>query len=541
MLMSKSITRISPVLILILNLVVFNSYMPVSNGLPFIMSCSSNPNPNPKPKLALPKALDSQIPGTWSYDTMTRRIDSEILQRTYDENEIEFKSPKFASALVKFNALRLELRNAGDTKLRHLHPIPITSGTTGTTDSNTHDRDREMDEWRNILTPFVDDRNDTWLSCPWMVAEFYVYRRLLEALGYFDPSVDTVGYDPFDKQKRMGLIQSISLASPILAQMEPFLNIDINTHDHQHQHQHKHNDITLSEQGMGLAIAFALWGNKMDLSLWPADSTQNTNMPDMFDAILRSADDNLLHDDTHTLIAYTNTLRDATSQRCRILNKANKHNNTNEPRPIRVDIIVDNAGFELIMDLVLADYLIASGIADTVRFQLKAHPTFVSDAMEKDLVNHISHYADSHGDGHTPTTRCAGQRWRDHLLTGRWQCHEDNFWVQPPPMWEMPPPLRQNLAEGCDLAFVKGDANYRRLLGDLAWDPSEDGFEDVVGAYFPCPVCALRTLKAEVGCGMEKELVERARGLDENWSVNGRFGVVQFSMGAGADTSGGTD
>ena len=75
------------------------------------------------------------------------------------------------------------------------------------------------------------------------------------------------------------------------------------------------------------------------------------------------------------------------------------------------------------------------------------------------------------------------------------------------------------------------NANYRRLLGDLEWDYSAP-FEDVVGHYFPCPVCALRTLKAEVGCGMEKSKVENAKSLDDQWLVNGRFGVVQFSQGA---------
>ena len=98
-------------------------------------------------------------------------------------------------------------------------------------------------------------------------------------------------------------------------------------------------------------------------------------------------------------------------------------------------------------------------------------------------------------------------------------------------MWEMPEPLRSDLKNRCDLAFVKGDANYRRLLGDRYWDYTSP-FKDVVGCYFPCPVCSLRTLKAEVGCGMEKEQVERAKGLDDEWMVNGRFGVVQFGSGA---------
>jgi hypothetical protein len=129
----------------------------------------------------------------------------------------------------------------------------------------------------------------------------------------------------------------------------------------------------------------------------------------------------------------------------------------------------------------------------------------------------------------------AGDRWNHYLTSGQWECHENAFWIQPPPMWEMPLDLRTDLKKCCDLAFFKGGANYRRLLGDLQWDFSKDSFEDVVGCYFPCPVCAWGTLKAEVGSGTEEGTVERARELDvDNWSTNGRFGVVHFFMGADA-------
>ena len=77
-----------------------------------------------------------------------------------------------------------------------------------------------------------------------------------------------------------------------------------------------------------------------------------------------------------------------------------------------------------------------------------------------------------------------------------------------------------------------GDANYRRLLGDRLWDLTAP-FQDVVGCYFPCPVCALRTLKAELGCGIEAEEVEKAKALDDAWMTNARFAVVQFGTGAG--------
>ena len=192
-------------------------------------------------------------------------------------------------------------------------------------------------------------------------------------------------------------------------------------------------------------------------------------------------------------------------------------------------MIIDNAGFELVTDLALADHLVQSGVAEVVTFQLKSHPTFVSDAMEKDLEDTVRYYESLDGAVY-PNARRAGERWRTYLDSGKWRCNEDPFWAQGSAMWDMPAPLRSDMARRCDLAFVKGDANYRRLLGDRDWDLSAP-FVDVVGCYFPCPVCALRTLKAEIGCGMDKDQVERAGALDDQWMVNGRFGVVQYGEG----------
>lgn len=55
----------------------------------------------------------------------------------------------------------------------------------------------------------------------------------------------------------------------------------------------------------------------------------------------------------------------------------------------------------------------------------------------------------------------------------------------------------QELASESELVFVKGDANYRRLIGDRRW-ATDIPFADVAG-YFPTRLCALRTLKAELG------------------------------------------
>lgn len=443
-------------------------------------------NPPPLPNLPLPPPLRSLTPGTWAFDTMSRRIDSEILQRTFTENEEEFlNDERFQDAYKNFQLLRKDLQNAATTPLRHLHPLPEHM-------QNDPEMVQEYNDWYNILQPLIGEGEeaDTWLSAPWLIAEFYLYRRLMEALGYFDPESPTYLYDPFAKQKTAGLHSSVATSEPILKQIGGLSTKPV-------------------EDGFGLAAAFALWGNKMDLSIWPTE--ENDNIPGAFQKILASANDNLLHDDTKSLVSHGKEL----------LAKGGGN----------VDIVVDNAGFELVMDLALADYLIASNIASTVTFQLKSHPTFVSDALEKDLRQHVEYYASDIDGKQFPSAKEAGERWEKYLSEGKWVCSENSFWVQPPAMWEMPDKLRNDMKARCDLAFIKGDANYRRLLGDLEWDFSAP-FEDVVGHYFPCPVCALRTLKAEVGCGMEEEKVKNAKALDDQWLVNGRFGVVQFSNGS---------
>ena len=439
-------------------------------------SSSSIPAP-PKPALPLPPPILSLTEGTWAYDTMSRRVDSEILGRTFTENEAEFTSDKFQDAYKRFQELRSELQNAKETPLRPLDPS--IGGIAG-----------DEDDWEQLLAPFLNEK-DTWLSAPWLVAEFYVYRRLMECLAYWDPEAPTYKFDPFSKQKRAGLETSPGSAENVMARLTTLPH---------------------TKEGVALAAAFALWGNKMDLSLWPVStSSEESQQVDVFSTVLQSANDNLLHDDTDTLTSHCETLQSNGGG--------------------AIDIIVDNAGFELVMDLALADHLVASGVANTVTFQLKSHPTFVSDAMEKDLLETVEYYANL-DETEYPNCKAAGQRWKSYLENKQWINHEDNFWVQPGAMWEMPSKLRSDMQGRCDLAFVKGDANYRRLLGDRTWDMSEASFQDVVGVYFPCPVCALRTLKAEIGCGMEKEQVERAKGLDDNWMVNGRFGVVHFGTGA---------
>jgi hypothetical protein len=154
-------------------------------------------NNNPKPKLPIPEPIYSNIPGTWAYDTMSRRVDEEILQRTYNDNKEMFETEAFSSIKAKFDALRKDLQTSSTLKM--LDDLPKDA---------TPERRREWQEWKEILQPFLD-RQDTWLTAPWMVTEFYVYRRLVDAIGYWDVDSPGYHYDPFSKQKRAGLMSSV--------------------------------------------------------------------------------------------------------------------------------------------------------------------------------------------------------------------------------------------------------------------------------------------------------------------------------------------
>ena len=79
-----------------------------------------------------------------------------------------------------------------------------------------------------------------------------------------------------------------------------------------------------------------------------------------------------------------------------------------------------------------------------------------------------------------------------------------------------------------DLVILKGDANYRRLLGDAHWPPTTS-FAAVTG-YFPAPLVALRTLKAEIIVGLQPGQVERLQAEDPAWLVNGRRGLIQCRL-----------
>jgi hypothetical protein len=119
-----------------------------------------------------------------------------------------------------------------------------------------------------------------------------------------------------------------------------------------------------------------------------------------------------------------------------------------------------------------------------------------------------------------------GGRLQEHLDAGRILVDDDLFWTSPHPLWDMPERISSQMREH-DLTILKGDANYRRMLGDRHW-PYTTPLSDAT-AYLPSPTLALRTMKAEVAVDLSQEEMNRAAAVDPDWSISGEWGLIQYA------------
>jgi Damage-control phosphatase ARMT1-like domain len=75
------------------------------------------------------------------------------------------------------------------------------------------------------------------------------------------------------------------------------------------------------------------------------------------------------------------------------------------------------------------------------------------------------------------------------------------------------------------LTIMKGDLNYRRLVGDCCWPPSTS-FASLTG-YFSGSVAALRTLKSDVVVGLDQQMLATLSVTGEQWRTIGRHAAIQ--------------
>jgi len=301
-----------------------------------------------------------------------------------------------------------------------------------------------------------------WLDAPFLWSESYFYRRLLDAVGFFAPGA-WQGIDPFAYLKDAEL-------------RDPALEPDLAALDAVDR-------LPVREQGQAKLMA-SLWGNRADLGFRIGSAPGS--------AELESA--GLVADDSSDLWSALGP--DA-----------------------RVVLVADNAGREMLADLVLIDHLLRTGQAGSIALHVKPSPYYVSDATTADVLACLRRLATGTG-----TAERTGGRVAAALRTGQLTLGTHDFYCAPWSYHRMPADLADRFRQA-SLTILKGDLNYRRLAGDRAW-PATTPFASVT-AYFPGSVAVLRTLKSDMVTGLNPAVVARLESGGQPWRTDGRHGLVQ--------------
>ncbi|MFH9551497.1 damage-control phosphatase ARMT1 family protein [Streptomyces sp. NPDC017435] len=344
----------------------------------------------------------------------------------------------------------------------------------------------DRDRWRGWgLDAYV---GRSWFDVPWLWSESYFYRRLLEAVAYFGPG-PWQGIDPFRPFK--------------LAELDaPETEEELNVLD------------TLAARPPGerdrALLHGSLWGNRADLGFRLSDA----------EAEERAAVPGLVADDSGTLWSLLPAPAAGAAAGAGVDAGGRADADAPGTGTRTLCLIADNAGRELIPDLLLAAHLLEQRRCDRVVLHVKPYPYYVSDATTADVVDALRRLTAARG-----AAGDHGRRLWAAMSDGTLTVRAHPFSASPLPYAAMPDDLRADFATAA-LTIVKGDLNYRRLVGDSRWPPTTP-FADVT-AYFPGPVAALRTLKSDVITGLDADTEAALVAAEgQRWRTGGTHALIQ--------------
>ncbi|XP_054759695.2 damage-control phosphatase ARMT1-like [Lytechinus pictus] len=352
----------------------------------------------------------------------------------------------------------------------------------------TDDRE-DVELWNGYLddeTERCGGDKPRWFKSAWLYVECYMYRAITEAITL---SQCLKTFDPFSDQKQTALLSSLDAVCTLTSYLDEAVKVPASFE--------KFADI----------LQISLWGNKCDLSISAGIENSQKISPVAQLAYLQPY---ILADNIHQV---WQTLCGA------------KASQVSPDKKVRLDVVLDNAGFELLTDLVLVDYLLQVRLIDEAHFHLKAMPWFVSDVVRFDwdwTLQRLQENKDA-------AVSSLGQRFQDRLRSGVCILHDHLFWTTCYDFCDMKvvaPELYQELSNA-DLLLFKGDLNYRKLVADRSW-PHTTPFEDALCGFHPAPLCTLRTLKCDTVVGLKEGLSEKKEAEDKDWMVTGQNAVIQF-------------
>lgn len=398
----------------------------------------------------------------------------------------------------------------------------------------------------------------------WVFTECYVYRRLREGC---ELSKTLKNFDPFADQKQKSFEGSLELMCIVADKL-------VNMLSKSDKDKCKSDFVTL--------LKLCLWANKCDLSLSSgeqvflngnnADGKATTsNIIDPFQMIL-DFKDKLLVDDTSKIVDQVTNKAEAMMKNLEAPASAADGakgsppetpaaeaadvpcpTKMTSPQHVMFDIVCDNAGYELFADLCLAHFLISQGIVQKIRFHVKNIPWFVSDVTPVDFKwvidsclkasyrREVPQQPTDAAEGEVPpepepprvisadNLRALAEQWTKYVDEGTFVVLHDDFWTSPHVYRDMKrhaPSLYRQLQYAVALLF-KGDLNYRKLLCEKNVPPTS-GLEAALQGFLPAPVIAVRTVKADLICGLPKGKWDQLNALDDKWMQKGDFGVIQY-------------
>ncbi|KAF2095009.1 DUF89-domain-containing protein [Rhizodiscina lignyota] len=384
--------------------------------------------------------------------------------------------------------------------------------------------------------------NPNWLDVAWLYSECYMYRRMN---SLFSLSKHWKTYDIFARQKtasirssRPAILELAAKYKDIVAQIEKDKTAPPSE-------SKSADEVEAAEKLLFIEMCeICLWGNATDLSL--LTNLSYVDFQKLQGAEARKASEkNILVNDLPAAFAALRELQ-------------------KEGKPERrVDFVLDNAGFELFVDLILAGYLLTSGLATTIVLHPKTIPWFVSDVVPADFSALLNALADpqtfytslSDDDKHAERTpkplsdqevdnvKFLFQQWSTFHAEGQLVLRPNTFWTEGGSFWRLPtsaPDLWDDLKKS-ELAIFKGDLNYRKLTGDAMW-PATTPFSQALGPLGGSSglrVLALRTCKGDVVVGLPEGRDEELRAMEggggdsgaRKWAWTGKWAVVEFSDG----------
>jgi hypothetical protein len=417
--------------------------------------------------MSRPAAAD--VPGTGHHRTP---VDGPILSNQEDS---------FAWGVLthRHPALIDQVRRAhpyGPRQLAHLDALheEITSGPITALPASAHDHAT----WQRWGTPRLGQRpyfGQSWFDVPFLWAESYFYRRLLDAVDYYTAGPWS-GVDPFEPAKAQELAEIGELERPT------------------------------DRQALLLA---SLWGNRADLG-FRAGTAARVGPQGVGKSLVRGDDAGL--GQGHAAPSIEALVADDSARIWEHLAACD---------PGQVIVVADNAGRELLADLLLIDHLLATYAAEQVILHLKPAPYYVSDATTADASACLRALAARVG----AETKAVAQRLAQAAAAGALVIATHPFYCAPLPFHDLPTDLAEQYA-AARLVLLKGDLNYRRLVGDTP-QPATSGFQEATG-YFPAPVATLRTMKSEVVIGVDPGTQARLDASGSSWRTAGTHALIQL-------------